>query len=164
MTDEIRSGAALRPLLPADMAVLAAVFQASVEDLTAEDYDEAQRAAWASAADEERAFGARLAGALTLVATLGGAPVGFISLAGAGEIDMLYVYPETARQGIGTMLLRALQTMASARGATKLTVAASDTSRPFFERHGFAATHRQTVAIAECWLGTTQMEKTLVSS
>src|SRR5918997_6601215 len=64
---------ALRPFLPADTPVLAAIFQASVEELTREDYSEAQQAAWAGQADDEAAFGARLAGALTLVATIAGA-------------------------------------------------------------------------------------------
>lgn len=161
MTGDTRSGAALRPLLPADVPVLAAIFQASIEDLTTEDYDATQRAAWAAAADDERAFGARLAAAMTLVATIGGSPVGFVSLAGSGVIDMLYVYPDVARRGVATLLLDAVEKLAAARGVAKLTAAASDTSRAFFEGRGFGATHRQTVALGDYWLGTTQMEKAL---
>ena len=52
---------ALRPLLPADVPLLAEIFRASIEELTAEDYSESQREAWAAAADDEAAFGARLA-------------------------------------------------------------------------------------------------------
>ncbi|KAB2875941.1 MAG: GNAT family N-acetyltransferase, partial [Pseudorhodoplanes sp.] len=52
---------ALRPLLPADAPLLAEIFRASIEELTAEDYSEAQREAWAAAADDAAAFGARLA-------------------------------------------------------------------------------------------------------
>ena len=44
---------ALRPFLPADAPVLADIFRASIEELTGEDYSEAQRQAWASAADDE---------------------------------------------------------------------------------------------------------------
>ena len=40
--------AALRPYLPRDAPALAEIFQASVEELTGEDYSEAQQAAWAS--------------------------------------------------------------------------------------------------------------------
>ena len=39
---------ALRPFLPSDAPVLAEIFQASVEELTEDDYSEAQAAAWAS--------------------------------------------------------------------------------------------------------------------
>ena len=52
---------ALRPFLPADAPVLAEIFQASIEELTGEDYSEAQQAAWASLADDVEEFGARLA-------------------------------------------------------------------------------------------------------
>ena len=54
----------LRPFLPADMPVLAAIFVASIEELTGDDYSEAQQQAWAAAADDEEAFGKRLAGEL----------------------------------------------------------------------------------------------------
>ena len=61
---------ALRPFLAADIPILAAIFIAAIEELTADDYSEAQREAWASAADDEEQFGKRLASELTLVATL----------------------------------------------------------------------------------------------
>ncbi len=73
---------ALRPLLAADIPVLAAIFAAAIEELTGDDYSEAQQQAWASAADDEAQFGKRLAGELTLIATLQNSPVGFASLKG----------------------------------------------------------------------------------
>src|SRR3954447_12293917 len=78
---------ALRPFLAADVPILAAIFVAAIEELTVDDYSEAQRKAWASEADEER-FGERLASELTLVATLQNSPVGFASLKGADHIRM----------------------------------------------------------------------------
>ena len=48
---------ALRPFLPADAPLLAEIFRASIEELTGDDYSEAQQEAWASAADDEEAFG-----------------------------------------------------------------------------------------------------------
>ena len=52
--------------------MLAAIFVASIEELTGDDYSEAQQLAWAGTADDEERFGARLASELTLVATLQG--------------------------------------------------------------------------------------------
>ena len=46
---------ALRPLLPADVPLLREIFRDSIEDLTDDDYSEAQQEAWASAADDEAA-------------------------------------------------------------------------------------------------------------
>ena len=52
---------AMRPMLPTDVPLLAEIFRASIEELSADDYSEAQQEAWASAADDEDEFGARLA-------------------------------------------------------------------------------------------------------
>src|ERR1700675_3783802 len=84
--------AALRPYLAEDGPVLAAIFVASIEGLTGDDYSEAQQEAWAAAVDDEVEFGQRLASGLTLVATLEGVPVGFASLKGKDHVDLLYVH------------------------------------------------------------------------
>lgn len=161
MSAETHAQALLRPMLPADVAVLAAIFQASIEELAAEDYDEAQREAWAAAADDEAAFGAKLGSLLTIVATVQGAPVGFIALEGTEHVEMLYVYPRLARQGIGSLLYDAIEKLARGRGAKRIISDASDTARPFFEVKGFEAQHRETVEIGDCWLGRTRMQKTI---
>ncbi|MGN6114345.1 MAG: GNAT family N-acetyltransferase, partial [Nitrobacter sp.] len=140
---------ALRPMLPADIPVLAAIFVASIEELTGDDYSEAQQIAWAGTADDEEKFGARLAGELTLVATLQGAPVGFASLKGADHIDMLYVHPSAVGQGVATTLCDALEKLAGARGAKALTVEASDTAQQFFAKRGYAATQRNSVTVGD---------------
>lgn len=152
---------ALRPYLPADSEALAELFRASIAELAAEDYDETQREAWISRADDEEDFAARLGKALTLVATLDGEIVGFASLVGNSEIDMLYVAPEAARRGVASLLLMALEKLAAARGARTLTTDASDTAEPFFKARGFTATSRNTVIIGDAFLGTTTMTKVI---
>jgi putative acetyltransferase len=154
---------ALRPFLAEDTPALAAIFAASVEELTGEDYSEAQQQAWASAADDEEQFGKRLASELTLVATLQNSPVGFASLKGADHIDMLYVHPSAAGQGVGSMLSEALEKLAGGRGAKSLTVDASDNAEGFFSRRGYVAKQRNTVTVNGEWLANTTMQKTLVN-
>ena len=109
MSGQNRPKPALRPYLPSDAAALAEIFQASIQELTEDDYSESQAAAWASAADDAEAFGARLAQDLTLIATIGGSPVGFASLKGAEHIQMLYVHPVVSGQGVGAVLYDALE-------------------------------------------------------
>jgi len=152
---------ALRPFLPADVPLLADIFRASIEQLTADDYSEAQQEAWASAADDEAQFGARLANALTLLATLDGSPVGFASLANGDQIDMLYVHPAVAGRGAGTLLCDALEKLAQARGVKRLTTDASDTARPFFERRAYTAEQRNTVMLGGEWIANTTLRKDL---
>ncbi len=43
----------LRPYLPADVPMLAAIFVAAIEGLTGDDYSEAQQEAWAATAEDE---------------------------------------------------------------------------------------------------------------
>jgi putative acetyltransferase len=155
--------ASLRPFIPADLPRLAAIFRASIEELTAEDYNESQQAAWAALADED-AFGKKLADDLTLVALLGGEVAGFASLRGQDHIGMLYVDPQAAGQGVASTLCDALEKLAGARGATKLGVNASDTARAFFEKRGYQPLHRQTVDCFGEWLGNTAMEKRLAAN
>jgi putative acetyltransferase len=153
--------AGLRPYLPADAPLLAEIFRASIEELTIEDYSEAQQEAWASAADDEKGFAERLGKQLTLVGTLNGSPVGFISLDGPEQIGMLYVHPAAAGQGIGTMLYDAVEKLAAARGAAKLTVEASDSASDFFQSRGFVPQQRNTVLRGNEWLANTTMQKKL---
>jgi putative acetyltransferase len=152
---------ALRPFLGADTPVLAAIFVAAIEELTGEDYSQAQQEAWASAADDEEAFGKRLAGELTLIATLQNSPVGFAALKGADHIDMLYVHPGAVGEGVASMLCDALERLAGGRGTKSLTVDASDNAAEFFAKRGYVAMQRNTVTVNGEWLANTTMRKTL---
>ncbi len=155
---------ALRPFLPKDTPMLARIYRASIEQLAAEDYSHSQIEAWVSLADDEAAFGERLGQSLTLIATLNGLPAGFISLKGADHIDMLYVAPGVARQGVGSFLLDAIEKIAGARGATRLSVDASDTASPFFEHHLYLVERRNTVPVNDEWLGNTTLYRFLSTS
>ena len=152
---------ALRPFLPADTPVLAAIFAAAVDELTGDDYSREQQEAWAALAEDEDAFGKKLAGELTLIATLQNAPVGFASLKGKDHVDMLYVHPGVAAQGVASMLLDALEKLAGGRGAVKLTVDASDNAADFFKKRGYVAMQRNSITVNGEWLANTSMQKTL---
>ncbi len=154
----------LRPFLPADAMALRDLFAQSIDELTVDDYDEDQRIAWASSAEDADEFRARLAAALTLVVQLDGEYLGFGSLKDNKTIDMLYVHPEYAGEGVGTALADALEKIAGARGAEALTVDASDTAVPFFERRGYIAAQRNSVPRDDQWLSNTTMIKRLVES
>jgi putative acetyltransferase len=152
---------ALRPYLASDAPMLAAIFVAAIQELTGDDYSEAQQEAWAAAAEDEDEFAKKLAGELTLIATLQNSPVGFASLKGADHIDMLYVHPSVAGQGVGAMLIDALEKLAGARGAKSLSVDASDTAVDFFKKRGYVARQRNSVPRHGEWLANTTMQKQL---
>jgi len=154
---------ALRPFLIEDTPLLAEIFRASVEELTAEDYNETQQKAWASSVDDDEEFARRLTDQLTLIATMNSSPVGFASLANNETIDLIYVHPAVAGQGAGAMLVDALEKLAAARGGKRLTADVSDTAQDFFKKRGFTATQRNTIQLGGEWLANTTMEKKLAA-
>jgi len=155
---------ALRPFLAEDTPVLAAIFTASIEELTGDDYNEAQQEAWASVAEDEEEFGKRLASELTLIATLQNSPVGFASLKGKDHIDMLYVHPGATGQGVASVLVEALEKLAGSRGVKALTVDASDNAERFFAKRGYVGKQRNSVTVNGEWLANTTMRKELQSA
>ena len=152
---------ALRPFLIEDTPLLAEIFRASIEELTADDYSESQQQAWASSVDDEEEFARRLEGQLTVIATMSGSPVGFAALQNNETIDLLYVHPAATGQGVGAMLVDALEKLAAVRGAKRLTIEASDSAQDFFRKRGFVPWRRNTVQRGGEWLSNTTMEKQL---
>jgi len=161
MTAAANPKLSLRPFLAADTALVAETFRASVEELTADDYSDAQREAWMLAADDEEALGARLSGQLTLLGLVDGSPVGFASLKAGEDVDMLYVHPVAAGHGVGSLLIEALEKLAVGRGARRLTAEVSDSALDFFKKRGFVPQQRNTVQLGGEWLANTTMEKKL---
>jgi len=154
----------LRPFLPADAMALRDLFAQSIEELTVDDYDEDQRLAWAASAADAGEFRARLGGMLTLVVQLDGEYLGFGSLKDNKTIEMLYVHPDFAGEGVGSALTGALEKIAEARGAEEITVDASDTAVPFFEGRGYTAVRRNSIPREDQWLSNTTMVKPLKHS
>ena len=151
----------LRPFLPADTMALRDLFAQSIEELTQDDYDEDQRLAWIARAEDAAQFANRLASATTLVIQVDGTYLGFASLKDNKILDMLYVHPHHAGQGVGTALCDALEKIAAARGAEAITADASETAVLFFEGRGYAPARRNSVPVEDLWLTNTTMTKPL---
>lgn len=155
---------ALRPYLPEDAQLLAEIYRASIEELTEDDYNPAQQEAWISLADDLDAFAERLGKHLTLIATMSGSPVGFISLDSPGEIGLFYVHPAAAGHGAGRTLYDAIEKISVSRGTPQLSVDASDNAREFFVRRGYEAWRRNTVPVGNEWLSNTTMRKRIAAN
>ena len=82
----------------------------------------------------------------------------------ADHIDLLYVHPGAAGQGVCAMLCDALEKIAGARGTKSLTVDASDTALEFFRKRGYVAKQRNSVTVNGEWLANTTMQKTLADA
>jgi GNAT superfamily N-acetyltransferase len=73
------------------------------------------------------------------VAEDGGRIIGTAALEGI-ELSTFFVHPQEQGRGIGTLLLQALEEHARAAGIPRLTVDASITGVPFYERMGYTRT------------------------
>ena len=112
-------------------------------------------------ADDEGAFAKKLAGELTIVATVRGEIAGFASLKDADILDMLYVDPSFARQGVATELCDAMEKLARARKAATLTADVSDCAQAFFAKRNYSAQKRNMIFLGDEVLGNTTMTKKL---
>ena len=90
-----------------------------------------------------------------------GTLIGFAELENNDHIDMVYVAPEAARQGVATALLQALERHAREIGIGRLFVEASETALPFFTRMGFGTPRRRELERDGVKLHNYAMEKAL---
>jgi len=135
----------VRRYTPDDAAATLGCFQRAVRGTASRDYDARQVESWAAV--DAAAWGRRRASADTWVAERDGQLVGFGDVDDEGYIDMMFVDPDAGRVGVASAILEHLLTLATSRGLAQLTVHASITARPFFERHGFVVTAEQRVEL-----------------
>ncbi len=133
----------IRKYKESDFFALCEIFQRAVKETARRDYSAQQVAAWAQI--DEASWRQKLATSEVQVAVVDGLPVGFISVVG-NYIDLLFVAPEFNGQGIARRLLKPW----IVRGDV-LTVDASITAKPFFERQGFQVVAQQNVECRGEW-------------
>ena len=152
------------PILPQDAPMLAEIFRASVEELTEDDYSGRSRRPGPSAADdlEEFARAARQASDADRHAWTARRSASSRSTT-RDQIDLLYVHPAVAGQGVGTMLCRCAGEARGRARRARLTVDASDTAREFFEQRGFTPSSATPSASATSGSRNTTMEKKLAA-
>ncbi|WP_227673985.1 MULTISPECIES: GNAT family N-acetyltransferase [Enterobacteriaceae] len=122
-----------------DFSALCRIFQRAVREIASQHYSPAQINAWAQV--DDACWRQKMADSLVLVATVDETPVGFVT-AVERYIDLLFVDPSYARQGVASALLNAL----FARVPTgALTVESSITAKACFERLGFVVLAEQEV-------------------
>lgn len=136
----------VRSAVPADFAALAQVFHDAVREGARSAYSEAECAAWCPEVPKGPGWDARLAGSEVLVAEVEGQTAGFMTLVPArGFLDMAFVAPRFARQGVGAALHSVLEGRARAAGLSRLTTEASLLLEPLLVRMGWQVTLRQEI-------------------
>lgn len=129
----------IRKYKESDFDALCEIFLRAVIETASQDYSPRQIAAWAQI-DASR-WQEKLTHSRVQVAVINNQPVGFIT-AIERYIDLLFVSPEFIRRGVASALLATLVTRLP---DGMITVDASITAKPFFERHGFQVIQQQSV-------------------
>jgi putative acetyltransferase len=151
----------IRPYVEDDGPATLDVFLRAVRGTASRDYTEEQVAAWAPDDMDLERWARRRASASTLVAVDGERVVGFADLVDDGHVDMTFVDPGFGRRGVATALLEAVVVTARSRRLDRLTVFASITARPFFERQGFVLDEQVQVELDGVMLTTNAMSREL---
>lgn len=144
---------------PGDLPALLRLFYDTVHTVCAADYTPAQLDAWAPKTPDAAGWEASLRGRTALAAEENGAILGFGSIGPDGYLDLLYVHKDCQRRGVAAVLCDFLETLYPVE---RVTVHASETARPFFEKRGYRLLRPQRVERRGQTLTNYVMEKELI--
>ncbi|MGN0664046.1 MAG: GNAT family N-acetyltransferase [Negativibacillus sp.] len=116
-----------------DLPVLAELFRETILTVNRRDYTEEQTKAWASRWQNLLKRDGEFQRMFTLVAYEQGTLLGFGNISKEGYLDLLYVHKDHQGQGVATALCDKLEQYVEG----DITVNASVTARPFFEKRGY---------------------------
>ena len=143
-----------------DCGQILKLFYDTVHTVNRRDYSEEQVNAWAPGRPDASAWENSLREHYTLVAEDHGKIVGFGDVDG-GYLDRLYVHRDHQGEGVSSSLGRRLEAHVAAEGYVRITVLASVTARPFFERRGYRVEEERTAKRRGARLRQFLMEKRL---
>ncbi|MEO0764692.1 MAG: GNAT family N-acetyltransferase [Pseudomonadota bacterium] len=124
-------------------------------------YTRAQRRAWLPAPHQSPEWAAKLAGQTVWVACRGDGPLGVMTLAEQGYVDLAYVHADAQGQGVFSALQKTLEREARARSLPRLWTHASLMAQPAFAARGFHVIAHEKVERAGQTLARAEMEKVL---
>lgn len=155
MSHHRRDCVTLRQGEVADADTVAQVFFEAIMQGAARDYDLAQRQAWAGPAPSPDGWRDRLATGDIVLAQNNATVLGFAAL-NQDAFDLLFVHPEWTGQGVARTLHARILDQARGRGGSRLTVFASHSARPFFEKQGWTVVRANQVerhgVVLDDWL------------
>lgn len=154
----------VRPYRPEDLEVLVDLFYETVHTVNAAQYTPEQLNAWAPLEEKEgriEKWRDSLSRNFSFVAEQAGKIVGFSDLQKDGYLNRLYIHKDYQRQGIAAALLNAVEKEAEKLALSEITVDASLTAKPFFEKHGYETIRQQTVVRKGVALINFKMVKTM---
>lgn len=146
----------IRSYRPEDCKALADLFYHTVHTVNAADYTKEQLDAWAEGVVDFQRWNRSFQEHYSLVALQDGVIIGFGDIDRTGYLDRLYVHADYQRKGAASAICDRLEQAVPG----KITVHASITARPFFEKRGYRTVKAQQVERRGVLLTNYVMEKT----
>ncbi len=146
----------IRKYKSSDCGCMAELFYQTVHTVNAKDYTSEQLDVWATGSVDLKEWDKLFSEHYTIVAVKDNIIVGFGDIDQSGYLDKLYVHKDYQRQGIATVICNKLE---QSPKTDKITVHASITAKPFFEKRGYKVIKEQQVIRREVFLTNYIMEK-----
>ncbi|WP_153720249.1 GNAT family N-acetyltransferase [Sporosarcina cascadiensis] len=156
----------IREFQGSDINQVVSIFYETIHSVNAADYSIEQLNAWAPKDEIEaklESWNKSLSNNVTYVAEINGKIVGFGDMTHNGYLDRLYTHKDFQGQGIATVLVNKLESLARKIRLSEIYTEASVTAKSFFERRGYQIIRSQNVVRKGITLPNFQMTKKLVS-
>ena len=145
----------IREYKKSDCREITELFYNTIHSINAKDYSEKQLDVWAVKNPDIQKWDESLKEHFSFTAVKDNLIVGFGDIDKTGYLDRLYVHKDYQGMGIATALCDKLESMVQG----KITVHASVTAKPFFEKRGYKAIKKQQVERQKILLTNFIMEK-----
>ena len=132
----------IRKYKKSDCKEMAELFYNTVHSVNSVDYSKDQLDAWATGSVDLEKWNKEYNESYTLVAVEDDVITGFGNIYSSGYLDMLYVHKDYQHRGIASEICSLLE---NHYDVNKITVHASITAKPFFEKRGYGVLYEQTV-------------------
>lgn len=149
----------LRRFRPEDLPEIADLFSDTIYRVNSRDYTPEQVRVWAAGRDRLARNPDFFRKLYTMVAVKCGKIVGYGNIDDTGYLDHLYVHSDFQGQGIASSICRELEHHAALQQVPEITVHASITAKPFFEKRGYQTIAEQQVERQGILLTNYQMKK-----
>lgn len=128
----------IRDYKSGDCKETAKLFYNTVHKINIRDYTPEQIKVWAPENRDLKKWDESFKDRKAIVAVEENQISGFCDITDSGYLDRLYVHSDFQGQGIGKALCREAENFAAAHGNNEITVYASITAKPFFEKMGYS--------------------------
>jgi len=137
----------IRPATLEDIPKIITLFRDTISHINKKHYSEKQITAWSSSADSVEEWEKRIAKFYFIIAEIENNMVGFAYLKNGNYLEGLFVHTEYQRKGIGSKLLRIIESQVMMNDFEVLKSDVTKTALPFFDNKYFEVLKKQNKTI-----------------